>query len=392
VHLHDLIDPDELAAAVAAKHVKIQTHPVHDGWRILNYTDACMWDKAWNRTTLACRGLIVDPLDMVIARPWRKFFNHAEHADATFDLGTRVEVTDKMDGSLAVLYQAPDGWAIATRGSFASEQALHATHLYRAKYVDTWMPDHRWTYLFEIIYAANRIVLDYGDLDDLVLLGAVHIATGDLAGPQDAPCHLWPGPRTAVMQHETLADALSATPRPNAEGMVVRYLDGPDKGLMLKLKQADYLALHRILTRLTARRLWERAAVHAVLDVDPETPLRRIGQALHLDVADIQGIVDLGPDWMDEIRKLAPEEFTAWIDGTVDGLRVQAASVAQEVAVVASALMGKPRKDAAAVIAGHRYRGLIFAAFDGKPITPGVWATIRPAHEAPFRAVSEDVA
>ena len=46
-----------------------------------------------------------------------------------------VEVTDKMDGSLGILYRRPDGvCAIATRGSFASDQALEANKIWSESY------------------------------------------------------------------------------------------------------------------------------------------------------------------------------------------------------------------------------------------------------------------
>ncbi len=34
------------------------------------------------------------------------------------------------------------------------------------------------TYLFEIIYPENRIVIDYGDSDDLILLSIINNETG----------------------------------------------------------------------------------------------------------------------------------------------------------------------------------------------------------------------
>jgi RNA ligase len=391
VHLHDLIDPDGLAAAVEAKHVKVQTHPDLP-YRILNYTDMCMYDRGWNDTTTRCRGLIADHDGTLLARPWAKFFNYGEHDAATLDLTAPVEVTDKKDGSLGILYPTGGGHAIATRGSFASEQAAHATALYQDRYAGKWTPTDGITYLFEIVFPTNRIVLDYGNLDDLILLGAVHIDTGTYHGPNDDVCSHWPGPRTETYAHNTLAAALTATPRPNAEGLVIRYLDGPSAGMMLKLKQDDYVIAHRLMTGLTARRLWERLAVWSILADDPATPARRIGQALRLDVTEVQAILDHGPDWLDEVRKTTPEEFTAWIDSTVTTLRADVASVAREVGVVTAAMLGRPRKDVAGMIAQHRYRGLIFAALDSKPITPGVWATTRPAHERPFMDRGEDVA
>lgn len=39
-----------------------------------------------------------------------------------------------------------------------------------------------------------------------------------------------------------------------------------------------------------------------------------------MDVADVEGIIAAGPDWADEVRKTAPEEFTEWIDATISGV------------------------------------------------------------------------
>ena len=73
--------------------------------------------------TLACRGLIVDERDGgVVARPYRKFFNHDQPDAPPLDVTAPVTVTDKLDGSLGILYREPSGAvAVATRGSFASD-------------------------------------------------------------------------------------------------------------------------------------------------------------------------------------------------------------------------------------------------------------------------------
>jgi RNA ligase len=202
----------------------------------------------------------------------------------------------------------------------------------------------------------------------------------------------WPGPVIQVQPYRTLAAALEAEPRPNAEGLVVRYLTGPLAGTQVKLKQADYVALHRIVTGFTARRLWERAAIFGVLGVHPDTMPRQLGQTLRMDVADVQAIIGAGPAWADEVRKIAPEEFTAWIDDTIATLVEQACDVISEVREVASEHEGMPRRDVAAAIAGHPRRGMIFAALDGKPIAAQAWAAIRPDAEKPYAARSEDVA
>lgn len=68
----------------------------------------------------------------------------------------------------------------------------------------------------EIIYPENRIVLDYAGLDDLVLLGAVEIATGRSFGPEAVAD--WPGPVVETFDYATFGAALAAPPRPQSGG------------------------------------------------------------------------------------------------------------------------------------------------------------------------------
>lgn len=393
--LDDLIPAADLAEAVQAGLIRVQRHPSLP-LRIFNYTESAVFARAWTPATRTCRGLIVADDGVVVARPWAKFFNHGESVapgeQVPLDLEAAVEVTDKADGSLGILYRTAAGPGIATRGSFAGEQAVHASAVYLARYHDRWEPVDGWTYLFEIIYPANRIVLDYGARDDLVLLGAVRIATGEPVGPGHEVCAGWPGPRTAVLEHTTLAQALAASPRPNAEGVVVRHLDGPLAGNLVKVKQADYVALHRIVTGLTARRLWERAAVHAAMAGDATLTTRRVGQALRLDAGDVQGILDTGADWALTLKSSVPEEFWDWIEKTMADQAQQVEEILGAVRVAAAEVTGLERREIAGRIAGNPHRAMIFAALDGKPVHLQAWAAVRPPAERAFGARGEDVA
>src|SRR5882724_2517647 len=131
--LADVLDPVELATAVENGHVRLQRHPSRP-FVIYNYTEACQFAGAWTPVTLACRGLIVSADGRVAARPYEKFFNHSEGQAPTQALDAAVSVTDKCDGSLGIVFHDGDGYAVATRGSFASDQAIHATAVLRAKY------------------------------------------------------------------------------------------------------------------------------------------------------------------------------------------------------------------------------------------------------------------
>ena len=128
---------------------------------------------------MTCRGLIARGDGTIVARPFPKFFNLDEIIARGESLPAEdFEVFDKLDGSLGILYHDSAGHPrIATRGSFLSEQAARGTGLLREKYGDLRF-DPACTYLFEIIYPENRIVVDYAGLTDLVLLAVIDTDSG----------------------------------------------------------------------------------------------------------------------------------------------------------------------------------------------------------------------
>lgn len=238
---------------MAGGYVKETAHPEFPELRILNYTAQAQYERVWNPVARQCRGLIynADTGD-VLARPWPKFYNYGEHEEGEFHLDAPCYVQDKKDGSLGILYRRPDGYfALATRGSFSSDQATKGSAMLRV-YIEQheWQPFDGATYLFEIIYPENRIVLDYGGMEDLILLDVLETETGRRVTWDKT----WPGDWTEDLPHSTLRHALAAAPRPNAEGLVVTFMDGRK----IKLKQDDYVELHKLVTGLNERTVWER--------------------------------------------------------------------------------------------------------------------------------------
>jgi len=279
VLLSELVALDLLAQNIADGFISVKPHPQDPALKILNYTQKTQFAGNWNEATKIARGLIVrsecpDFTDaVVIERPWRKFFtlsqikdtgwalsddetSSIEHSIADLDFTAAAEVTDKLDGSLGILYWDAEGKpAIATRGSFSSDQASLATRMVNADPViyeaclrlRNEHPQN--TYLFEIVGPSNPIVLSY-DSDDLVLLGAVNKLTGQYL-PADEAHAVWLDNGLTVAEQipvTSIEEALKMPPRDNREGMVVRILsDDPTRQMMVKIKQDDYLELHRLL-------------------------------------------------------------------------------------------------------------------------------------------------
>lgn len=354
-HINDLFTPAALAAAQADGLVRARRHPELP-LTMYSYTARAQYQDVWDDVTRTCRGLIVDDEGLVRARPWPKFFEYRAPAPGqpkTVDLGQAAEVTDKLDGSLGILYPGAGGAAVATRGAFDSEQAVHATQLYRDRYAGRWTPNPELTYLFEIIYPGNRIVVDYDDVDDLFLLGACRLSDG--AGIPLGEITGWPGPRTETMPARTLAEALALAPRPGAEGLVATLRDG---GVKLKIKQADYLRLHKIVTGTTPLTVWEH--------LSEKRPLGEL----------VEG---------------TPDEFHAWLRETAAGFEQQYGELLAEAQAAYGAILAElgdaaPRRDfARAALAYGDLKHLLFGLADDKmnKVDAAIWRTLRPTENGP---------
>ena len=253
-YLSDIFDPNDLALLIKEGYVRVQTHPTLP-YTIYNYTEKAQFEHAWNDVTLACRGLIAHTTSgRIIARPFAKFFT-IDQSDSPFvpDIpwNEAYRVYDKIDGSLGILYPTGGGeYGVASRGSFTSEQAVHATRVWAERYAHTAKPQEGTTYLFEIVYPDNRIVVDYKGFDDLVLIGCVNNFTGRTRGPGSAMLHLlWPGP----VAEEYDPDVIHQDERPDREGYVLHFGESDHR---VKVKHETYLNLHRIITNANTKNVW----------------------------------------------------------------------------------------------------------------------------------------
>lgn len=250
----DVMDMGKLAWHLQQGNVTANSHPDDPELKIYNYSRSFPWKNEWDHETLMARGLMIHHgSGEIIARPWKKFFNYKQDGAVELSMDTPVQVTDKKDGSLIIGYRDASGeLTAATKGSYTSEMSQVAQELF--DHYDTDSFPEGYTPLFEVIYPGNRVVVDYNGMRDVVLLGAVDIQTGKPIGPDDPLLAGWDGPRTEIFTSPTFSDALQLPPRPGMEGIVVR---DTENGGMVKIKQQDYVDLHKTATELTPLKVWK---------------------------------------------------------------------------------------------------------------------------------------
>jgi len=214
---------------------------------IWNYSQATQYERKWDEITLQCRGLVTDEKGNIIARPFKKFFNieEREHTPTS-----EFEVYEKMDGSLGILFNYNQEWVFASRGSFTSDQCIKFKEIFYKNH-DELLLSRSNTYLFEIIYPENRIVVDYGGEEKIVMLGEIHTDSGE---ELDLEFNIQLG-FNVVKKYDGIEDytQLKSIIQNNQEGFVIRFSNGD----RCKIKGEEYLRLHKIMTEISTKSVWE---------------------------------------------------------------------------------------------------------------------------------------
>jgi len=247
-------------------YVRSQTHPTLP-LRIFNYTESVQYGRAWDvhHALIHCRGLVFDTqTKQVVAVPFPKFFNWEEVRETEdfkeLEKNQNWVATEKLDGSLIILFNYGGEWIFASKGSFTSEQSVKAKDL--SIKLDLKGYDWGCTYLFEIIYPENQIVVNYGEDERLYLLGIYcnnskqEVERGDWVDCFDFYHSSLPLYSKALYSSEldkVNFEYLKSLNLPNKEGYVVRF----DNGYRFKIKFENYVEKHRIVTNTTPKHIWE---------------------------------------------------------------------------------------------------------------------------------------
>lgn len=331
-----------------------QTHPTHD-LTIWNYTPKTQYESLWDEITLSCRGLVTNSSGVIVARPFRKFFNLEEHNEKDIP-NEPFEVYTKEDGSLIIAFEYENEWVIASRGSFTSEQSIAANKLFHDLLYHEKLGNVGHTHLFEYVSDWNRIVVKY-DQERLILLGMIESETGTEVDIQPLASNFFQkevGFLDVVKKHDGIDDyrKIKDLIKDNEEGFVVRF----QNGLRMKIKGEEYVRLHRIVTNISSRNIWEH--------LKDEKPL-------------------------DDILDRVPDEFYNWVKDTVKDFVVRFDNIEKDHREIFNEIVNKvglnDRKAFALEARQYKNHGILFSMLTGRNHKPAIWKILYPPYSKPFK-------
>lgn len=326
-----------------------QVHPSLD-LTIYNYSQKTQYEKNWTEETLSCRGLVMNSKGEVVARPFKKFFNLSEVEGEIPDLP--FEAFEKMDGSLGIFFWYNGDPVFASRGSFTSDQSKMGWEILKES--NYFILEEGITYLFEIIYPENRIVIDYGEEERLILLGAIETKSGKEILYSDIEKDL-KGNGFELVKKWTNKKSISDLVKENdlsREGYVLRF----SNGYRVKVKFEEYCRLHKIITNVSNVDIWEK--------IKDNLPL-------------------------DEILDKVPDEFYGWVKKTENDLRERFQDIIEEseekIYSIKKKLGDSERRTYAEEIKKEKNPGVLFNLLDGRSPDQIIWKLVRPKWSKPFK-------
>lgn len=330
---------------------------------LYKYTEKCQFENKWDEITKACRGLVLDEEGNVVVNCMPKFFNYEQEAFYE-QPDLPYTVYPKLDGSLIqAAWWAPENWhdelIVTSSGSFSSWHAKRAEDLLSTPLMKQHDLDYGKTYIFELVGPDNRIVVDYKE-ERLILLAVRETKTG-IELPLELFSDTFEVAQPLGFKHDMpisfLAEEIARQDFLNEEGFIVKYSNGQ----RIKFKYHQYVHLHKIMTGVSEKWVWETL---------------KSGNELVLD-----SVPDEVYDWVKDVRsKLAFEHVRVenkcqWLCHEVQ-LNHGAGFLGQEVS----------RKDFAITITNPKspyfqYKHIMFAMYDGKPYDHMIWEMIKPEGE-----------
>lgn len=200
----------------------------------------------------------------------------------------------------------------------------------------------------------NRIVVDYGDMEDLILLSVIDTKTGFELSYEDLVSK-YSKYFTIVKRHKieniNNLNELKELEEENREGFVVRF----SNGFRVKVKFNEYIRLHGILTNVSNLTVWE----HLKNNYD-----------------------------FDELFNRVPDEFYNWLTKTINKLKNEYYYVERQALLEFVRIYHvnniTNRSEFAEEAKLSDYRAILFKLYDKRPYDEIIWKMIRPTYSKPF--------
>jgi RNA ligase len=201
----------------------------------------------------------------------------------------------------------------------------------------------------------NRIVVDYGDMYDLVLLAVINTTSGEEI-PYDTVKDAYSKQFAVVKKFELksfgeLRETIMKG-EDNKEGFVIRFASG----LRMKMKFEEYCRLHVILTNVSNLVVWE----HLMFNYD-----------------------------FDALYDRVPDEFYNWLKRTIKIIRTDYNEIERlallEFVRIYHVNEIVDRKSFAMEAGKSEHRAILFKLYDKRPYDEIIWKQVRPVYSKPFR-------
>jgi len=306
-------------------------------YELFNYTSETANSRLWNEITLEARGVVFHR-GKIVCRPMRKFFNsHEPGADFVDGLYTPEVLLKKLDGTLINLWCDLDGVLnVSTRGSLDNEYIDGAWELIKQNRIDSALAAHfpvsfgGGTFSFEYTYPqlrfGNSSVVPHEN-ERLSLLN-IRMRNGceyNAAKIDRFGAELYGEDAFTLSQKRySIATNVSNPSIPEAveqalllpytdEGWVVSAYDHKLlRNIRVKIKGAQYIAMHRVVHGMTPRSVadaWYAGVTDELLDMLLEPHKNQLAEAFKPYDELLATATSVTQDWVENYLADS-EEFT----------------------------------------------------------------------------------
>jgi len=187
----------------------------------------------------------------------------------------------------------------------------------------------------------NRIVVDYGDYEGLVLLGAFDTKSGDEISRTELEnldgFELVTTYKTWNEGYDLLKKEISK----DKEGYVIRF----NNGFRMKIKGDEYLRLHKVMTEVSTKSVWEALS---------------------------------NGDDMENLLKDVPDEFYTKIKEYENELMREFNKIKNEYTWYFFLIPKEDKKEFALIAKESNHSSILFKMLNGKDVDSIIWKIIQP--------------